>query len=105
MNTGNEYIKLNHLPTPSANLTTQRILTLHTNNLIRRLKRIKRLALSPTVPHTHIVLRSPPASLSLAQLAILAKVNDAWDSAQAGAEATACPPSFFDVRAASAHAH
>ena len=92
-----------HLITRAASLRLQSILALHTNKLIGMHERIERLALPPAVLHTHIVLRLPPAGLTLAQPAILAKVNDAWDSSQPGAKAAASIASFLDLRTAAAH--
>ena len=99
MNTSNQIHPLNH---PS-NLLTQRILTLNTNKLIPRHKRIKRLALPPTIPHTHIILRLPLARLPLHQLAKPAKVDHARHPAQTRPEPAASHLAFFDLRAAAAH--
>ena len=84
-------------------LRAQSILALHTNNLLAILERIERLALPPAVLHAHIVLRLPPASRTLGQSAVPAKVDDTWDPPQARTKATANGVSFFDLRAAATH--
>lgn len=84
-------------------LWAQSILALHTNDLVAALERIECLALPPAILHAHIVLRLPPASRTLGQSAVPAKVDDAWDSPQTRTKATANGVSFLDLRAAAAH--
>jgi hypothetical protein len=80
----------------SKNLST---LPLHTNNLIRRLKRIKRPSLLPPIAHTRIILLINLASLRPAQRAPLAIVNNAQRNVVAGPERAAAVAALFDLLA------
>lgn len=78
------------------------MLLLHTNQLIRRLKRIKRLPLLPAVAHARVVLRTLSASLYPPQPTVLAMVNHTRVAVGVG-ETAAGPAAFFDLAAAVAH--
>lgn len=78
------------------------MLLLHTNNLIRRLERIKRLPLPPAVTHTRVVLRPLRTSLPLPQTAVLTIVDHTWVTVGVR-ETSAGPAAFFDFAAATAH--
>lgn len=89
-------------PDAASTLRLISILLLHTNNLIRRLKRIKRLPLLSPIAHTRIVLRPLLASLAPPQTAVLAIVDDTRLAVGVG-ETAAGPAAFFDLAAAGAH--
>ena len=78
------------------------MLLLHTNHLVRRLERIKRLPLPPAVAHTSVVLRTLRTSLRLPQAAVLAIVDHTRETIGVW-ETSAGPAAFFDFAAATAH--